>query len=188
MIDTVNFWIDSLSIPKGQLFGVVSYLSEVTERQNINGYSCSGKAGYYYINVAKNGISLKGSLSKYYLGNNIDTLTRHSVKSAIEQLSDHLHIDISLAKVTRLDISSVILTKYSPVVYYRYLGQKSWFYRFQFKEDTLYYNNHKRQIIFYDKAKEAKSDGVLIPEIYTNANLFRYELRYIKRLEVSNLV
>jgi hypothetical protein len=183
MFDTVNFWIERVSISGGQPFDVLPYLSEITERQNDkSGYSCTGKAGDYTVNVFEYGISLKGSLAKYLLPSNIYTLGRRDVKQAIEQLSDNLHIDLTVAKVTRLDVSTIIPTKRPPSDYYRYLGNKPYFDRVLSTPDTLYYNNHQRQIIFYDKTLETTAKGVQIPEILQNSNLFRYELRYTKRL------
>jgi hypothetical protein len=109
-------------------------------------------------------------------------LTRKDAQWAIEELSDRLHMDINVAKVTRLDISTVLYTRQPPSDYYAYLGQKPYFERVQSTPDTLYYNNHQRQIVFYDKKKEATEKGVPIPAILQNANLLRYELRYTKRL------
>lgn len=178
MFDTVNFWIDRVDMSGGNPFDILPCLSDITEHQNENGYSCTGKAGDYTVNVFENGISLKGSLAKYFLPSNIHTLTRSAVKLAIEQLSDNLHTDINAAKVTRLDVSTVIPTKYPPADYYRYLGNKTYFERLQSTHDTLYYTNHQRKIIFYDKVKEASSKGIEIPEAFTE--LLRYELRYTK--------
>jgi len=183
MFDTVHFWINRVELSGASPFDIQPYLSEITERQNERaGYSCSGNIGEYAVNIGENGISLKGSLSKYYLGNNIDTLTRHTIKKAIEQLSDSLHLDLRAARVTRLDVSTVMPTKRPPADYYSYLGQKPYFERLQSTKDTLYYNNHQRQIIFYDKTKEAHNSSIAIPEIFLKNNLFRYELRYTKRL------
>jgi hypothetical protein len=184
MFDNVNFWIDSGEISGGQNpFDILPRLSEITEKQNEKqGYSASGKAGNYSVNIYQNGISLKGSLAKNYFGDNLHTLTRRDTRQAIEQLSDNLHLNLSAARVTRLDVSTVIPTKRQPADYYTFLGQKPYFERLQPTKNTLYYNNHQRQIIFYDKTKEAHSAGVAIPEIFTNNNLFRYELRYTKRL------
>ncbi|MDR1120474.1 MAG: hypothetical protein LBM08_06110 [Dysgonamonadaceae bacterium] len=182
MFDTVNFWIDRAELSGVSPFDVLHCLSEITERQNDRGYSCTGKAGDYTVNVYETGISLKGSLAKNYYGDNLHTLRRWEVKQAIEQLSDNLHIDIGTAKINRLDVSTIIQTKRPPSDYYGYLGSKPHFERLQSTPDTLYYNNNQRQIIFYDKTREATATGVEIPEILQNSNLFRYELRYIKRL------
>jgi hypothetical protein len=182
MFDTVYFWIDRVGLSGASPFDTQPYLSEITERQNKNGYSCTGNVGDYWVNIAENGISLKGSLAKSYFGDNLHTLKRQETKQAIEKLSDCLHTDVSGAKVTRLDVSTVIPTKRPPADYYSHLGNKPYFERLQSTPDTLYYNNHQRQIIFYDKTKEAATKDVQIPEIWQNSNLLRYELRYTKRL------
>jgi hypothetical protein len=161
---------------------IVPYLSEVTEMQNELDYRYTGKIGDYSVSVYENGVSLKGSLSKNLFGDNLHTLTRRSTKQAIEDLSDRLHADINAAKVTRLDVSTVIPAKRPPSDYYAYLGQKPYFERLQSTPDTLYYNSHQRQIVFYDKAGEASAKGVQIPVIWQNSYLLRYELRYIKYL------
>jgi len=182
MYDTINFWIDRVNISEGKPFEILQYLSEITERQNERGYNCTGKVLDYTVNVFDGGISLKGSLCKSFFGDNIHALKRGTARQAIEKLSDYLHTDIKMAKVTRLDISTVIPTKRPPSDYYNYLGQKPYFERLQSTKDTLYYNNHQRQIIFYDKTKEATAKEVQIPGILKNSNLFRYELRYSKRV------
>jgi hypothetical protein len=181
MFDTVNFWIDRAEL-QGNPFDICLCLSEITERQNNKGYSCTGKAGDYTVSVYEAGISLKGSLAKNYFGDNLHTLMRRDVKQAVEQLCDGLHTDIGMAKVTRLDVSTIIQTRHPPADYYGYLGGKPYFERLQSTPDTLYYNNRQRQIVFYDKTGEATAKGVQIPEILQNSNLFRYELRYTNHL------
>jgi len=180
MFDSVNFWLDRVNISEGKPFEVLPYLSEITERQNKNGYSCTGKVLDYTVNVFDSGISLKGSLCKSFFNDNLQTLTRQATIQAIEKINDYLHTDISKAKVTRLDVSTVIPTKRQPADYYSYLGNKPYFERLQSTKDTLYYNNYQRQIVFYDKSKEATAKNAEIPAIWQNSNLFRYELRYSK--------
>jgi hypothetical protein len=183
MFDTVHFWIDRVELSGASPFDIQPYLSDITERQNERaGYSCSGNIGEYAINIGERGISLKGSLPKNHFGDNLHTLTRRDTQQAIEELSDSLHLDLGTAKVTRLDISTVIPTKRPPADYYSHLGNKPYFDRLQSTPDTLYYNNHQRQIVFYDKTKEAKAKDVQVPAIWQNSNLLRYELRYTKRL------
>ena len=183
MYDTVNLWINGSDILGGKPFEVLPNLSEITERQNEkSGYSCSGKVLDYTVNVFESGISLKGSLCKSFFGDNLQTLTRRAAKQAIEKLSDCLHTDISKAKVTRFDVSNVIPTKRQPADYYSYLGNKPYFERLQASTNTLYYNNYQRQMVFYDKTKEATAKEIQIPAVWQNCNLFRYELRYQKRV------
>jgi hypothetical protein len=181
MIDTLDLWVNSCDISGGNPFEISRYLSELTERKNEQGYSCYGKMGDYSVYIGERGISLKGSLPKFYFGDNIQTLTRRNIAQAIEKLNDCLHIDLREAKVTRLDVSTIIPTKRPPADYYQYLGEKPRFNRLNATDSTLYYNNHQRQIAFYDKGKEAKAKGMIVPTLLSG-NLLRYELRYQKRI------
>jgi hypothetical protein len=188
MYDTVNFWIDRVNFSGGNPFDILPCLSEISERHNEkSGYSASGKVFDYTVNVFENGISMKGSLSKsFFESENISTLTRRATEQTIEKLSDSLYFDVSKAKVTRLDVSTVIPTKRPPCDYYQFLGTKTHFKRLEaVKDETLYYSNHQRQIIFYDKTKEANSKAVKVPELLQNINLFRYELRFLKRVNAQ---
>jgi hypothetical protein len=184
MYDTVNFWIDKGDTAEGSPFAVLPYLDEVTEqRSDKRGYSCSGKFGDYSVCCFQGGISLKGSLAKLYLPSNVYTLTRQTAKEALEQMGDGLHLDMGAAKVTRIDVSTVIPTKRPPTDYYRGLGNKPHFRRLQAHQDTLYYSQQFRQLIFYDKTKEAGAKGALIPPTLKGCNLMRYEMRLIKNTQ-----
>jgi len=183
MYDTVNFWIDNFDVSNGNPFEVVPYLTEITELHNEKkGYSYTGYMGDYTAKVYKHGIYLYGSLAKYFLNNNIGTLTRSATQQAIEKMSEQLHTDICKAKIMRIDVSTVIPTKQPPQSYYHYLGQKPYFKRLQTHIETLQYNNHLKQLIFYDKVEEAKNKNVTIPPLLENDNLLRYEMRILKRI------
>lgn len=181
MYDTVNFWIDRSDTERGDPFSVLPYLQEIVEqRSDKRGYSCSGKLGDYSVCCFQTGISLKGSLAKYYLPSNVYTLTRQTATEALEKMSDELSLDImGAAKVTRLDVSTVIPTKRPPTDYYRGLGEKPHYKRLQTHAETLYYNQSSRQLIFYDKTKEAAAKAALIPPTLNGCNLLRYEIRFL---------
>jgi hypothetical protein len=186
MYDTVNFWVDRAELSGMNPFEVMQYLSEITEHRNDKqGYSCTGKVLDYTVNVYDTGISLKGSLAKsYFEGDNLHTLKRQVVREAVGKISDHLHTDISNAKATRVDVSTVLLTKRPPADYFTYLGSKPYFKRLEaVKGETLYYENHKRQLVFYDKVKEANAASMQIPTIWQDSNILRYELRLTSRLK-----
>ena len=184
MFDTVNFWIDRGDTVEGNPFAVLPYLCEVVEQQSDKrGYSCSGKLGDYSVCCFQTGISLKGSLAKYYLPSNVYTLTRQTAKEALERMSDETRLNMATAKVTRLDVSTVIPTKRQPTDYYSGLGNKPHFKRLQAHPDTLYYSQYFRQLIFYDKTKEASAKGAIIPPTLNGCNLMRYEMRLAKNVQ-----
>jgi hypothetical protein len=180
MFDTVNCRIDGVDVSGGNPFEILPYLSDVTEWQNEKfGYSCSGKVAGYDVHVNKMGMYMSGSLAKSYLdGDNVGQMTRRSTQNAVEKLSDLLHTDVGLAKVTRADLAAVFPTKRPPSDYFSYLGNKTYFKRLQAAPDTLYYKNHQMEICFYDKAKEQKELPALL-----DGNAFRYELRFTRRVD-----
>lgn len=182
MYDTVNFWIDR-AMAGGESFAIAQYLTDHAEHNSERGYSVTGRAGDYSIYMNDSGISMKGSLPKYLLPDNIHTLSRAGARDAMEKLSDEIHLPINLAKVTRLDVSTVLPMKREPAEYFHYLGNKPHFKRLQATKTTLYYNTNKRQLIFYDKRAEAKAKGVPIPAVFNGANLLRVELRFTERLQ-----
>lgn len=181
MYDSVNFWIDRAMVDNKQ-FTIARFLTNQSEHKSKRGYSVSGMVGNYYANIYETGVRLSGSLPKFLLSDNIQTLNRSGVKIAIEKLSDELHLSINLAKVTRIDVSAVFPTNQPPANYFPYLGEKSRFKRIQATNDTLYYTTNKRQFVFYDKNKEAKTKGVVLPVDFSETNLLRVEARYTKRL------
>jgi hypothetical protein len=182
MIDTLNMWLDREATAGGNPFALAPYLAEVTERQNERqGYTCTGRLGDYQVCISNSGVALLGSLAKYFLPSNVYTLTRATVQQAIEQMSDQLHTDVSAATVLRADVSTVIPTTRPPADYYSCLGGKARFERVQATPDTLYYSTHSRQLVFYDKTKEAAAKRALVPPSLADCNLLRYELRFAKQ-------
>ena len=177
----------------GKAFAISDYLNEVAEHSNgKRGYHCSGKVGDYTVCLFGNGLYLQGSLAKYYLPSNLYTLTRSDTEKAIQSLCDKLHTDIRAAKVSRLDVSTVLPTTRPPTDYYTGLINKTYFTRVQATKDTLYFNSGKRQLVFYDKSKEAVAKGAIIPDCFKGCNLLRYEMRLQrqipKQLKVTGVI
>lgn len=180
--DTINGWMPSI-ITGSTPNAIATHLSDVSETYNQRyGHSLIGKINNYNITINETGIYFHGSLSKFLHGNNIEPFTLSNTKQAIEKLSDTLHVPFKNAIINRIDFGAVLITKYTPAIYYKYLGNKPYFERLMPIKDTLYYNTIKRQLAFYDKAREAKRTKTNIPEPYINNNLLRYELRFKKNL------
>lgn len=185
MYDTINLWLPMERTGETDLFTRPDlYLSNIarTDIERTGQVYISGYLGNYKVNLSEQGISLKGSLAKYYLGDNIQNLTRGDTQRAIEKMGDLLHLPIYEAKVTRLDLAQNIVVKYPVSTYYNYLGECQHYKRLTYQQ-SIAYQNGLRYKTFYDKIAEAKKDKrVQIPEVYLNTNLLRYELRFKKRL------
>jgi hypothetical protein len=182
MYDTVNMWLDWYKVGNYNLSTITNKLTNQIEKHSKDFNSITGNINNYKVGLYETGISLKGSICKYYNNDNLHTLTRSGMQRAIEKMSDDLSLPIQLATIRQVDLSTHFIMTREPHEYYNYLGAKQYFKRVQATNNTLYYNTNARQIIFYDKIKEAKSKKVEIPMIYKNENLLRYEIRHKGRL------
>lgn len=182
MYDTVYFWIDRFLVDNFDLSTITACLEEISENISDRGVSIRGNLKNLKVGVYEGGVSVKGSLAKFHLGDNLQTLTRSGTQEAIEHLSDVLHLPMSQAKITGLDIATHFPMKYPPCYYYPLLGDKKYYKRLQATADSLYYNTRSKQLVFYDKSLEATAKEVSIPDVFQNTNLLRYEIRFRIRL------
>jgi hypothetical protein len=187
MYDTVNFWMGRVEAGSGFDASTLHLENarETVDRATGEAWTV-GDADNLKVTVSMAGISVKGSLARFYLPDNTYTLNRHLVKDAIEKLSDTLHVDLTQANVTRMDVSTSFIMKHGASDYYGVLGLCRHFNRVQATGNTLYYHNRgkerKRTMVFYDKAREVTARNGVVPEVYRGANLLRYESRWNTRL------
>lgn len=136
------------------------------------------------LKVTANRYQLKvkdGSLCKYLLGDNFQTMGRGDTQRAVEKLSDTLHLPMDKAVVTRMDIAQNFIVKHPPQVYLNHLGVLRYANRLQ-EPSGLYYSLNGGRLCFYDKNKEQKSKREVIPDLYNGRNVLRYERRYTQRI------
>jgi hypothetical protein len=146
-----------------------------------NGYIVKyGKLDNLRIMQTASYITIKGSLAKYYFGNNLSVLTRRYTEDAINRLNDTLGINFNNAKVTQLEIGGNFYTKYPAKSYFSYLGNIDANYNKYINQNTLYINNGTVKLKFYDKSKELqamKHKNKNAPEqLYKDQNILRYEI------------
>ena len=188
MYDTVNFCLSIADV------GEVDFLQETPcflESESLGFHDwggqrvVTGKVGGLKVVANRYQIKVKdGSLCKYYLGNNFKAMGRKDTQRAIEKLSDTLHLPMSKATVTRIDVAQNIIVKHPVKVYLNHLGVLNYATRLQ-EPTGLYYCKQMERLCFYDKNREQKTKGEEIPELYKERNVLRYEQRYIKRLPVA---
>ena len=71
MYDTINLWLGVEEVVGGDPLACLQYLNSIVEVARDDRVFYSGKLRNYRVNVSNAGISLKGSLAKYYLDDNI---------------------------------------------------------------------------------------------------------------------
>ena len=145
-----------------------------------------GNIGNISVAVLRNGVSINGSISKYYLGDNIQTLTRRDTARAIEKLSDALHLAVADAKPVEIEFGTNFLLSNPIPDYLQRLGDMPRLVRNNFTASALYYQhrgkNQPTKFVFYDKIADANEKGVQIPLGMEQANVLRYEMRLSRRL------
>lgn len=151
--------------------------------------SCIGRLGNLTIIATPRRLLVQGSLTKYALGNNAETMRRQDVERAAKSLENALHVPLSAARVLRLDVSFVLPMQQQITAYIDELGEMPNAARLLQRGEpgtSLYYDFGKRkttrQIVFYDKAAEMIAKGDTIPEIFVNSYLLRIEYRILQRV------
>lgn len=129
--------------------------------------------------ISNTGITIKdGSLSKFYLGNNLQQMTRKDTQMAFEKLSDTLHIPAGKAKVTKYHFARNIITDHPAQMYLDYFGPCLKYQKYP-QPHGIYYKlkSSKNELCVYDKIKETKDRRESIPELYQNKHVIRLEDR-----------
>ena len=186
MYDTINFKITNNDVGNDNfLHDIPRFLIDdhTTAYHNFNGEEViTGNVGNLKVSISRSQVKIKdGSLCKWYLGDNLKTMGRQDTQRAIECLSDILHLPIDKATITRLDIAQNFIVKHPVEVYLNHLGELRHSKRLQ-EPSGIYYSKNEERLCFYDKNREQKNKGELIPELYKDRNVLRYEQRYLRRL------
>lgn len=166
---------------------VAPYLDSGSERTDIDTGEVSiyGSVSNIMVSQTFGGYYIQGSLPKCLYGNNVCQLTRKDIGTAIENLSDTLHLPIQDADVTGIEIGANICLSKMPSVYIGLLGDMPRMKRVMLGDSLYYRGNGKafpKQYYFYDKKQEVKEKGGVMPIGLETANMLRYEMRLTKRL------
>lgn len=183
MYDTINFKITQQDVGEVDFLAEIPcYLDDVGEHYYNDELFISGSLNGLKVTVSSRQVKVKdGSLCKFALGSNLHTMGRQDTQRAVERLSDTLHIQMSKATITRLDLAQNIILKHPPEVYLNHLGALRSATRLQ-EPNGLYYNFNGGRLCFYDKTREQKTHREQISNLYEGRNVLRYEKRYTKRL------
>jgi hypothetical protein len=182
MYDTIHMFYSFIenSIPSNQ--DVFKNCKNISRTEKENSSYMQGDLKNMKVTFNEGSISIKGSLSKYYFGNNFKTLSKKEIKEVIEMLGNDLNINISNSSISRIDFSTNLNTTYKPTIYYPFLGTLTRFSRLV-QPSSIYYNQTSKRLLFYDKTKWAKQTRNNIPNEFIGKHLLRYELVINKNLK-----
>ena len=131
------------------------------------------------------GLWIEGSLPKYYYGTNQKTLSFTDIKKAICCLEEEVELNLSEARVIRVDIGDNIITKYPVECYYPILMHCNQFKRNEL-DNGLGFSNTNRYISVYGKLQEVEKGKELPEELFVGRNVLRYEHKHLSNASISS--
>lgn len=187
MYDSIYFKIPVNNLGMGindfteQLTGLLGNANSKLDSQTGELIYTEGNLGNLKVMLGRCYLKIRGSLCKYYLGDNFQTLKYSDVRLAEERLSDELHVNVSKADITRLDFGTNLIMDCPTKVYFDHLGELRYFKRVLFKSGVRYQTINKT-LCLYDKNEEAKKHKEVIPDSYKGCNTLRYEVRFMRQV------
>ena len=183
MFDSINFKLTRSDYNGADFLSEVPcYITDISEHHYNNGIVITGCLDNLKVSCNEYQIKIKdGSLCKWYLGDNLQTMGRKDTERAVEKLSDLLHLPIGKALITRIDVSQNFIMQHPPKVYMNHLGAMKNAARLE-EPSSLYCRKQDCGLCFYDKAREQRDKKEPLPELFENRNVLRYEQRYERRI------
>lgn len=181
--DTINFHLPINGFENIENAQIMHKLSNIRHTTNSNNelIKITGNIKNYKVEINPFVIYFYGSISKYFLGNNVEPLSISDTSKAFEMMAEELNLPIKNAIVSRIDIADNIRMDYSPEIYLKYFGESNYFKRF-LQPNSLYYKNGKKQKFFYNKTKEMKDKKNNMPSDWNGLNILRFEMRFLKNI------
>ncbi len=183
-MDTISIRLGVEQAGNNNLLSTIPpYLNDVSEHIFEGGrVAITGRLKNLKVSVTGNAVSVKdGSLTKWYLGDNLKMLSRGDIQRAFTQLSDTLHLPMNKADVKRLDFGKNIMLNHHVTAYLPYLGSNGRYTRLE-QKTALNYKITGRELCVYDKVAEIKGRGDLIPPLYNGRHVIRFEKRYLQNI------
>lgn len=181
--DTINFHLPIKGFENIENAQIVHNLSNIRYTTNSNNelIKITGNIKNYRVTINQYGIYFYGSISKYFLGNNVEPLSISDTSKAFEMMAEELGLPIQNAIVNRIDIADNITMDYSPEIYLKYFGESKYFNKL-IQPNSLYYTNGRKQKVLYNKTKEMKDKKNNMPSDWNGLNILRFEMRFLKNI------
>lgn len=183
-IDTIHIYHKHSKLSKELVERVRIHCKNFQEHYSVETkkYRYTGRLENLRVTVNQRGIYIKGSISKYMLSNNLETLSNDHIRQFIEYLYLIFEVPPDEWKITRLDIGVNLILRHKVEAYLCLVGGAR-YKTLNHAGSTLYLKSTEKVICFYDKIKEMKKDTYcVVPEEYRNQNILRVEFRIKKNI------
>jgi len=185
MIDTIRIYTDEYSVINAFDLNCLSNLKE--HKTEDNTYH-TGKLFNFFITRSETMLSIHDSLPKFYLGNNIQEMTKDELNKAIQKLEDVLDFSLDYFRISRLDIGVTFEMNNS---IHSYLNSLLYVPRYKtttYSGESKTFYTKQKALLIYDKIEESMKKKVSRNEVLKNGFedkfMLRYELQIKKVTEV----
>jgi len=135
-------------------------------------------------------VSFEGSIPKFLYSNNIAQCSADDVGVVMDALSDTLSIDLSPAKITRLDIAFNFLVSNPVSLYINSINSYPRLKKVLHENETVTFSSKSKAktVLFYDKKKEMRETGnkkalASLSELVNDIEILRFEVRFQKHFD-----
>ena len=185
MYDTVNLKLLKEDIGDNYNWrSVFNKIDQISEYKPFEGGS--GHIKGLRVSVTEKHVRVSGSISKYFRGTNLDSLTLLQVEKAIKQLGKDLGVPMVKADVLQVDMAENFEMSCPPELYISKM--QSWGECHPNKwKGTTYFPSNEVMLRFYDKSKEVrkkrKNQKNTLGDFSKSVerNLLRYEICFGKK-------
>ena len=139
-------------------------------------------------------ILLRGSLSKFYFGDSLATMSFEEVKIALDELYRHTQLNLHEAYVLSLEFGASLIVSRPPCEYLKLFGNCKYFNRMnvnsstgEIKTVTYCKKSRRLKFIAYDKLAEMKDKRRNIPDLYKEKNVLRLEFAINKKADIKKI-
>ena len=180
MIDTINIYTKSYDILESFDINVLENYKE----HKCNEWSYyKGHIGNFSVTYSETKLKLEGSLTKFYLGNNVQNMNRTQITEAFKKLETKLGFNIGDFRISRIDLGVTFEMKCIVPMYLDSLIELPRYDTAIYGDETKSFTNKSKTVTFYDKAVEynSKKHDISLNDLDINSEyLLRYELQLKK--------
>lgn len=154
---------------------VYGSIYQISAYKQINGGS--GNLDGLRVKVTEKYVKVSGSLSKYFTGSNLRTLSLCEIAKAIWDIGKSLGVPMYKANVVQVDIAENFEMSYPPEFYISKMQSWGDSHPNDWK-GTTYFPSNNVMLRFYDKSKEVRQKRKKNSPTEISKNLLRYEISF----------
>lgn len=183
MIDTVHIRIPLNLIPGNrveELRRTFLDRGRITKNNDTNEFFAHGEFKNFNVTLGLKSVTVNGSLSKYYFGDNVRSLSPPQINDAIKKLSAELRLPLLKGDLVRVDVAESFPVHSNAQRYFNCLLETP---NYGFSKDPhgVRYSKDSLCLVFYDKSGDAQKSSDALIEY--GDSVLRIEFRVLKRVK-----